>query len=111
MREVQTITGVTPEPQPGLPLAVKEWCINTAAIDPFTRSAIVNSEDGVVYRWDFASNTFTQRLRLTGGIGEAYTPTVIGPDGTAYAVNDSILFAVGPQCGAGGIPCGVIGSQ
>jgi hypothetical protein len=95
MREVLTITGVTPAPQAGYPSAVREWCINTAAIDPLTKSALVNSEDGVVYRWDFTTNTFTQSLRLTAGRGEAYTPTLIGTDGTVYAINDAILFAVG----------------
>jgi hypothetical protein len=64
-------------------------------MDPFTMAAIVNSEDGTVYRWDFKSNTLSQRVVLTSGLGEAYTPTIIGPDGTAYAVNDAILFAVG----------------
>jgi hypothetical protein len=111
MREVLTIKGVTAEPEQGFPLAVKEWCINTAAIDPSTKSAIVNSEDGVVYRWDFTINTFTQSLRLTGGLGEAYTPTLIGSDGTAYAINDSVLFAVGVNCNVAANPCGVIGSQ
>ena len=95
MKEVLTITGPTAAPQAGFPNAVREWCINTAAIDPFTRSAIVNSEDGVVYRWDFTTNTFTESQRLTAGISEAYTPTLIGPDGTAYAINDAILFAIG----------------
>ncbi len=95
MQEVITVTGVTPDPHSGYPGAVREWCINTAAIDPFTKSAIVNSEDGVVYRWDFTSNTLQQSLTLTSGRGEAYTPTVIGPDGTMYAINDAILFAVG----------------
>jgi hypothetical protein len=32
---------------------------------------------------------------LTPGIGEAYTPTLVGPDGTVYAINDATLFAVG----------------
>ena len=27
--------------------------------------------------------------------GEAYTPTVVGPDGTAYAINDGKLYALG----------------
>jgi hypothetical protein len=95
MKEVITVTGVTLNPSPGFPNAVREWCINTAAIDPFTKSAIINSEDGVIYRWDFATNTLLQSLRLTGGRGEAYTPTVIGTDGTVYAINDAILFAIG----------------
>jgi hypothetical protein len=91
MTEVITVTGVTPNTIPG----VREWCINSAAIDPYTRAAIINSEDGTVYRWDFTSNTLSQALNLTPGRGEAYTPTVIGPDGTVYAINDAILFAVG----------------
>ena len=48
-----------------------------------------------VYRWDLDTNTFTQSLVLTPGIGEAYTPTLIGPDGTTYAINNATLFAVG----------------
>ena len=92
MKEIITIAGVTPDPV--LP-AVREWCINTAAIDPFTKSALINSEDGKLYRWDFATNTLIQPVVLTAGIGEAYTPTVIGVDGTVYAINNAILFAVG----------------
>jgi hypothetical protein len=34
-------------------------------------------------------------VALTAGIGEAYTPTVIGVDGTVYAINDAIMFATG----------------
>lgn len=92
MQEVITVTGVTPD---GPPPAVREWCINTAAIDPYAKAAIINSEDGTVYRWDFTSNTLLQRVSLTAGRGEAYTPTLIGADGTVYAINDAILFAVG----------------
>jgi hypothetical protein len=95
MREVLTVAGVTPEPQPGFPNAVREWCINTAVIDPVSKSAFVNSEDGVIYRWDFTTNTLAQSLRLTAGLGEAYTPTLIGADGTIYAINDATLFAIG----------------
>ncbi len=92
MQEVITVTGVTADP--ALP-AVREWCINTAAVDPFTKAALINSEDGTLYRWDFTTNTLLQRIALTSGRGEAYTPTVIGADGTVYAINDAILFAVG----------------
>ena len=91
MQEVLTILGPTAAPNGG----VREWCINSGAIDPFSASAIANSEDGVVYRWDFASNSFTQKVRLTAGVGEAYTPSAIGADGAAYAINDAFLFAVG----------------
>ena len=59
------------------------------------RCAVVNNEDGVLYRWDFRTNTLSQSVVLTTGIGEAYTPTVVGPDGQAYAINNATLFAVG----------------
>jgi hypothetical protein len=75
--------------------AVREWCINSAAIDPATSSAIVNSEDGTNYRWSFISNTLSQMVSLSPGVSEAYTPTVIGQDGTVYAINDAVLYAIG----------------
>jgi hypothetical protein len=96
MKEVITVLGVTPDPQfPNYPGAVREWCINTAAVDPFTKSVLANSEDGKLYRWDLTSNTLSEVITLSTGIGEAYTPTVIGSDGTAYAINDAILDAIG----------------
>jgi hypothetical protein len=97
MKEVLTIAGPTPDPEyiASHPNAVREWCINTAAVDPATKSVLVNSEDGKLYRWSLATNTFSEVVTLTAGIGEAYTPTVIGPDGTVYAINNGMLFAVG----------------
>jgi hypothetical protein len=92
MKEVSTVLGATAD---GTRPAVKEWCINIAAVDPFTRSAIVNSEDGGVYRWSFATGTLSEHLVLNAPIGEAYTPTVIGPDGTVYVINDAVLYAIG----------------
>ena len=98
MKEVITILGVTPDPRfPGFPGAVREWCINTAAVDPVTKSILANSEDGKLYRWDLTSNTLSQVITLSTGIGEAYTPTVIGSDGTAYAINDAIVDAIGTK--------------
>jgi hypothetical protein len=92
MQEILTISGVTPDgPSP----AVREWCINTAVVDPATGSILVNNEDGKLYRWDLATNTFSQVITLTAGLGEAYTPTLIGADGKVYAINDATLFAVG----------------
>jgi uncharacterized protein (TIGR03437 family) len=92
MNEVLTILG--PTPNTGLP-GVEEWCINSAAVDPATGSVLAGSEDGKLYRWDLQSNTFIQMIVLTSGVGEAYTPTLIGPDGTVYAINNATLFAVG----------------
>jgi hypothetical protein len=92
MKEVLTILGVTLDPKLG---GVKEWCINTAAVDPATDSVLANSEDGYLYRWDLSSNSFTQRIRLTSGVGEAYTPTIVGADGQIYGVNNAVLFALG----------------
>ena len=92
MKEVLTILGPTFESGTSGP--VREWCINTAAVDPLTRSILVNSEDGILYRWDLATNRLTQKIRLTAGLGEAYTPTAIGADGAVYAVNDATLFSI-----------------
>jgi hypothetical protein len=93
MKEVLTVLGATPDPD--FPGGSMEWCINTAAVDTATKSILVNSEDGWLYRWDLASNSLSQKLRLTSGLGESYTPTAIGADGTVYAINNGVLFAVG----------------
>jgi len=104
MNEVQTVTGVTPDAEhPSFVNAVREWCINSAAIDPFSRCAILNCEDGVVYRWDFDSNTLTQSVTLSGGVGEAYTPTIIGVNGMVFAINNATLFAIGGQLKLGAL--------
>jgi hypothetical protein len=97
MQEVLTVLGPTPDAanDQAHPGAVREWCINTAAVDPYTDSILVNSEDGKLYRWDMVTNTLDQSVTLTSGIGEAYTPTVVGRDGTVYAISNATLFAVG----------------
>ena len=92
MKEILTIVGPTPNP----PLAgVREWCINSAAVDPATKSVLANNEDGKLYRWDLTTNTLSEQVVLTAGLGQAYTPTVVGPDGIVYAINNATLFAVG----------------
>ena len=64
-------------------------------MDPLTKLVIVNSEDGQLYRWDLTTNTLSEVIKLSGGISQAYTPTVIGIDGTVYAINDGVLNAIG----------------
>jgi len=97
MRVVLTVAGPTPDVDklPLWPNAVREWCINTGAVDPATQSILVNNEDGKLYRWSMTTGALSESIVLTAGIGEAYTPTLIGPDGTVYAINDAKLFAVG----------------
>ena len=94
MKAVQTI--LSPVHFPGAPAGARyEWCINSAVVDPADDSVIVNSEDGTLYRWDLARNTLAEKIRLNRPRPEAYTPTIIGPDGTVYAINNATLYAVG----------------
>ena len=97
MNVVESIVGPTPDPnfRPFFPNAVREWCINTAAVDPGTDSVLCNSEDGNLYRWDLRTDTLSESMTLGPALGQAYTPTAIGPDGTVYSINDAKLFAVG----------------
>ena len=103
MTPVLSLAGPTPDDEQtaNYPFAVKEWCINTAVVDPATKSVLVNSEDGKIYRWDLTTNTFSQVVDLTEGRAEAYTPTFIGPDGAVFAINDAILFAIGAAAPTG----------
>lgn len=91
MREVISLSGPTADPGAG----VKEWCINTAAVDPLTSSVLVNSEDGTLYRWHLPTNTFSERIQMNNGVAESYTPTIIAPDGRVYSVNNATLFSIG----------------
>ncbi|HMJ25791.1 MAG TPA: Ig-like domain repeat protein, partial [Pyrinomonadaceae bacterium] len=96
MREVLTVIAPTPDSEnPGVPNAVREWCINAPAVNPATRSVFFNSEDGHLYRWNLATNSLDQALILNSGIGQPYVPTVIGPDGMVYTLNGGNVFALG----------------
>jgi hypothetical protein len=104
MREVLTVIGPTADKEnrgPSLPHAVREWCINTPAVNPATNSVFVPSEDGHVYRWNLVSNSLTQFLQLNVGVGLPYVPTTIGPDGTVFTLNGGTLSAAGSVSGVG----------
>jgi Bacterial Ig-like domain (group 3) len=106
MREVMTAIGPTPDPgnvnATTSPNAVREWCINTAAVDEATDSIIVPSEDGNVYRWDLATDSLSQTINVGTGIGEAYVPTIINPNnGQILTINNAELFAIGSVSGVG----------
>ena len=92
MREILTILGPTLDA--GSATARREWCINTMAVDAQRRSLLANNEDGVLYRWDLTTNTLSQSVRLTAGLGQAYTPTLVGADGAVYAISNATLFSI-----------------
>jgi WD40 repeat protein len=94
LREVRTV--LSPHHPPNTPKGTRyEWCVNSVAVDPTTGTAIANNEDGYVYRWDLDTGQLTERLRLNQARGQAYTETVIGPDGTSYAIENGRLYAAG----------------
>jgi hypothetical protein len=94
MREVSTV--LSPLHPPKSPAGTRyEWCINSVAVDPTTGTAIANNEDGHLYRWDLDTGRLTQSIQLNSPHGQAYTSTVVGPDGTSYAIEDATLYAVG----------------
>jgi hypothetical protein len=91
MKEVETLLGPTPAPAGG----VYEWCNNSAVVDAATASVFAASEDGYFYRWNLASNSISQSVLLNAPTGQAYTPSLAGPDGTIYAINNATLYAIG----------------
>jgi hypothetical protein len=94
MKPVETILSPLHAPKEAAG-ARYEWCINAAVFDVANHSVYVNNEDGVVYRWDLATNKLAEQIRLNKPRPEAYTSTLIGPDGTVYAINNATLYAIG----------------
>jgi hypothetical protein len=96
MKPVYTVLGVTLDPNNDqqFPNAVKEWCINSAAVDVNGKSIVVNSEDGSVYKLDLTTGTLTSHIAITGGASEAYTSTIVAKDGTSFAVSAAKIYAI-----------------
>jgi hypothetical protein len=97
MRELLTVIGPTADVEyqgPTYPYAVREWCINTAAVNPATDCIFTPSEDGRIYRWNLALNSLCEAFTLGTGLGEPYVPTSVGPDGTIYSLNGGSMFAL-----------------
>ena len=96
MKVIDSLLCPTPDEDfPGSPGAVREWCVNSAAVDVARSSVIVSAEDGVLYRWNLQTHSIAESIRLTAGIGEAYTPTAIGVDGRVFAIANAKLYAIG----------------
>ncbi len=84
-----------PAVQGGDPDAVREWCTNGTVVDPATDSVFMNNEDGYTYEWNLGTNTITNAVEVTSGIGVPYTPTAIAPNGEVFSDNGGELFAEG----------------
>ena len=84
MREILTVIGCTPDAEyltatnTRFPFAVREWCINTAAVNPASKSVFAPSEDGHLYRWDLSANSIAEAVALDPGVGSRMSPLPSG---------------------------------
>jgi plastocyanin len=66
-------------------------CCNIGVFDPFSNSVYCNNADSHQYRWDLKNNVIAERVYMGSALLEAYTPSVIGPDGAIYAINMGVM--------------------
>jgi hypothetical protein len=93
MTQVDSV--LAPTPMPGGGTATYAWCVNAAAVDAVGGAVFAGNEDGYLYRWKPGTSTLG-RVQMAPPGTQAYTPTVVGPDGLVLAIANGTLFAVGP---------------
>src|SRR5580704_11883182 len=104
MREVLDANGPTPDPanqNSTFPSAVLPWLGNAFAVNAATKTVILPSSDGNLYRWNVSTNSISQFLNLGAAGAQQNVPTVIGPDGSTYTINGSTLVSVQGLSGVG----------
>ena len=104
MREILDATGPTPDAtnqNSTYPSAVLPWLGNAFAVNAPTKSVILPSSDGNLYRWNVSTNSISQFLNLGAAGGQQNVPTVIGPDGSTYTISGSTLVSVQGLSGVG----------
>ena len=99
MRTVETVLG--PTAVPGQGGATYAWSVSAAAVASGVSqaggSAVITSDDGRLYRWNLAPNTLDPGLVLAAPGTQAYSPSVIQPDGSVLAIASGTLFSVGDR--------------
>ena len=104
MREILTTTGPTPDAanqNSTFPSAVLPWLGSAFAVNAPTKSVVLPSSDGNLYRWNLSNNSLSQFLNLGAAGGQQNVPTVIGPDGSIYTISGSTLASVQALSGVG----------
>src|SRR5580698_10422484 len=104
MREILDATGPTPDAanqNSTFPSAVLPWLGNAFAVNAATKTVILPSSDGNLYRWNVSTNSLSQFLNLGTAGGQQNVPTVIGPDGSTYTISGSTLASVQSLSGVG----------
>src|SRR5580704_15915230 len=104
MREILDATSPTPDAanqNSTFPSAVLPWLGNAFAVNAATKTVILPSSDGNLYRWNVSTNSLSQFLNLGTAGGQQNVPTVIGPDGSTYTISGSTLTSVQSLSGVG----------